>query len=290
MLKTFQVHQQQTMVSNQTTTLQIPTGGKIHDIIIRFNDVNNVTTTIAEIRTEVTGNIRLSFGGKDLLNVPLARLLDIIAMGGSRTGVGGTLVPGGIQLNVSKLFYDDPKAAELFGLGTADVTNIQLQIGAGTIDDAGTVQVFTTRTAENQPLGTYWKLIDYPRNYNTAAQDTVDTLPRNLNSCYLAIFTNAGASGVISYSEVRVNGAIVREAVPFHANRIMNSSHGWNDAAGDSLGEGVYCNVIFADGALDSYLPMKNVTDLRILTTFTTAPGSGGYYNTALTLENFPGT
>jgi len=290
MMKTLQVHQQLANVSNQTTTLQIPTGGKIHDIFLRFNDVSNVTSTETEMRAEVTGNIRLAFGGKDLVNVPMARLLDIYKIMGSRAGMTSTLPAGVLNLNMARLFYDDPKAADLFGLGTADQSSIQVQIGCGTIDDCGTVQAFTTREAVNEKLGAYGKLVDYPRAFNATGDDTIDTLPRNINSAYLALFINAGASGVIATNECRVNGAVVREKVPFHINQIMNSNAGFISSAADSSGEGAYMPVIFAHGALDQYLPMKNVTDLRFITNFSTAPGAAGYFVTPMTLENFVGT
>ncbi len=289
-MKTFQVGQQLPNTSSQTTTLQVSTGGKIHQLFLRWNDVSNVTSTITEIRAEITGNIRLSFGGIDVVNVLAARLLDIYMTLGARAGKTATLTAGGMPLNLAPLFYDDPKARDLLGMGTANVNNIQVQIGNGTIDDCGTVQVFTTREAINENLGTYGKIVDYPRNYNSAAQDTLDTLPRNLNSAYLALFINAGASGVISYSEIRVNAAPIREQVPFHTNTMMNATHGWDTAAADSAGEGAYFAHVFCDGALDQYLPMKNVADLRCLTTFTTAPGAGGYVATPITLENFLGT
>lgn len=289
-MKTVAVHQQLANTTSQTTTLQIPTGGKIHDIFLRFTTSAGAISTEAQIRADITGNIRLSFGGIDMVNVPMARLLDIYKIMGSRVGKASTLVAGVLNLNLARIFYDDPKAKDLFGIGTAGVTNIQVQIGCGTIANANNVQTFTTRTAENEAMGTYGKLIDYPRNFNATGDDTVDTLPRNINSAYLALFVNAGASGVITTNEVRVNGQIIREKTPKEVNSLMNSNYGFNSDGADSAGEGVYMPVIFAHGALDAYLPMKNVTDLRFVTNFSTAPGSGGYYLTPLTLENFAGT
>lgn len=291
MMKTSQVHQQLPNTTNGTTTLQIPTGGKIHDIFLRFGTgaANNPAATEAQIRTEITGNIRLSFGGRDLINVPMARLLDIYKMMGARAGKSSTLAAGGFSLNIARMFYDDPKARDLFGLGTADVTNIQVQIGCGTITNCANVQAFTTREAVNQALGAYGKIVDYPKAFNATGQDTVDTLPRNLNSAYLAAIVNAGASGVVVDSEVRVNGAIIRERLPETVNQWLNSNASFDSAAANSAGEGNYYAHIFAHGALDQYLPMKNVTDLRVITNFSTAPGAAGYFITPITLENFAG-
>ncbi len=290
MMKTFQVGQQLANVSNQTTTLQISTGGKIHQTFLRFNDVGNVTATETEIRAEITGNIRLSFGGIDVVNVLAARLLDIYKMMGSKVGKSGTLTAGGMPLNLAPLFYVDPAAKDLVGMGTANVNQVQVQIGCGTIDDCGTVQVFTTREAKNENLGTYGKLVDYPKNFNATGDDTHDTLPRNLNSAYLAIFVNAGASGVISTGEIRVNAAPIREKVPFHTNTLLNACYGFDTDAATSSGEGAYFAHVFCHGGLSEYLPMKNVTDLRSITNFSTAPGVAGYFSTPLTLENFLGT
>ena len=290
MMKTFQVGQQLANTSNQTTTLQISTGGKIHQTFLRFNKASNVTNTEAEIRADITGNIRLSFGGIDVVNVLTARLLDIYKMLGNKVGKSATLTAGGMPLNLAPLFYVDPAAKDLVGMGTANVNQIQVQIGCGTITNALTVQVFTTREATNENLGTYGKLVDYPRNFNSTGDDTVDTLPRNLNSAYLALFVSAGATGAIASGEIRVNAAPIREKVPFHTNTLLNATYGFDTAAADAAGEGAYHAHIFCHGGLSEYLPMKNVTDLRSITNFGTAPGAAGYFSTPLTLENFLGT
>lgn len=290
MMKTFQVGQQLANVSNQTTTLQVTTGGKIHQLFLRFNDVTNITSTETEIRAEITGNIRLSFGGIDVVNVLAARLLDIYKMLGNKVGKTATLTAGGMPLNLAPLFYVDPAAKNLVGMGTANVNQIQVQIGCGTIDDCGTVQVFTAREPVNENLGTYGKLVDYPKNFNATGDDTHDTLPRNLNSAYLALFTNAGASGVISTGEIRVNAAPIREKVPFHTNILFNACYGFDTDAATAAGEGAYHASVFCHGGIDEYLGMKNVTDLRSITNFSTAPGAAGYFSTPLTLENFLGT
>lgn len=292
MMKTLQVHQQLPNTSGATTTLQIPTGGKIHQIFVRFSDSTNTSNTEAMIRAQVTGNIRLSFGAIDIVNVPVARLLDIYKMLGNKVGNTSTITVGGMPLNLAPLFYVDPAAKDLLGLGTANVNNIQIQITFGTIVAVtGTLntQSFTTREPVNQNLGTYGKITDYPRNFNAASQDTVDTLPRNINSAYLALFINLGSAGVATDSEIRVNGGLVREKVPLHINTWLNNIYGFATQAADAAGDGGYFAHIFCHGGISEYLPMKNVTDLRALTTFSTAPGAGGYTATPLTLENFLG-
>lgn len=289
MMRTLQVHQQLNNVTAQTTTLQIPTGGKIHQIFLRFATGANVSATEAQIRSELTGNVRLSLGGIDMVNVPVVRMLDMYKMFGNKLGNTSTLTVGGFPLNLAPLFYIDPAAKALLGLGTANVNNIQVQIGCGTITNCVSSQSFSMREPINQNLGTYGKIVDYPRNFNAASQDTLDTLPRNLNSAYLALFINLGASGTATDSEIRVNAAPIREKVPLHVNTWINNTYGWQTQAADAAGDGGYFTHIFCHGGIDEYLPMKNVTDLRCLTTFAIAPGAAGYFATPVTLENFLG-
>lgn len=296
MMKTFQVHQQVTTATSTTATLQIPTGGKIHQIFLRFSDSTNsdASCTETEIRAEVTGNIRLSLGGIDVVNVLAVRLLDIYKMFGNKLGKTATLTVGGMPLNIAPFMYVDPAARDLVGWGTANVNSIQVQVGMGTVDDCNRLQSFSSREPKNENLGTYGKLVDYPRNFNAQAVDTIDTLPRNLNSAYLALFVNLGASGVAASSEVRVNAAPIREKVPFHTNILWNATFGYDTDAAAASGEGVYFTHLFCQGGIDQYLPMKNVTDLRVLTDFSAAvggvaPGAAGYTATPLTLENFLG-
>ena len=47
-------------------------------------------------------------------------------------------------------------------------------------------------------------------------------------------------------------------------------------------------NYSFSDGSIKSILPMQGVTELRLKTTFSTAPTSGSYDLLAVSIRNVP--
>lgn len=276
-LKTTNRHEQRSVSSNSVTTLQVPIGGKLHSIMLRFSTSADADVTEAAIRAEI-GIIRLTVNGKDLVNASATKILDLYeALGrqvSENTGVASVL-----ELNVGRLVYTDPDARELFGLGTADVQSIQVSVTGGTLSTIANVQCFTTRTAENQKLGAYMKFINYPVNFNSTGDHTMDTLPRDADSAYLAVLADAGASGTMTHGEVRTGTVTLKERVPAAVNKLAIS----NDRLVTPSGYFVYA---FMDTSLFTRLQMAGINDLRFIQTFSVAPGAAGYNLSALTVVN----
>lgn len=276
------IHEQKSLTSNQQATLQVPTGGVIQNLPLRFTTGAGADATEADIRAEIS-NIRLTINGFDVINTSPAKLFDAMEMLATRVGVP-TGLNGAIELNLGALAYVDPIVRNLFGYGTADVANIQIQITAGTLTNVASVQAFSARQPVDSPLGAYMKLIDYRQSFNATGQHTVDTLPRDVNSAYLSLFVDDGASGTITAGECRVNQQInLDPAFPTAVNAQIMSNNGYIQPAG-------YFVYNWLDGSLAGRLPMKGVTDFLIRNTFSVAPGAGGYNITALTVVNLPQT
>ena len=266
------------MASNTTATLQIPAYGKIQSIFLRFTTGAGAANTEAEIRAQV-GNVRLTINGRDVINCSAAQLFDLY----ESMGLNVTLATGSagcVELNIGRLVFTDPAVRDLFGFGTADVTSIQVQVTALTLTTVANVQAYTARQAINENLGTYCKFIAYPQSFNSTGDHTVDTLPRDNNSDYLAVLASTGA-GTITFGECRVNNATAIERTPTDVNAVFCS----NDRVAQPSGYYLYH---FADGSLDGRLPMLGVSDLRFITTFSVAPGASSYTMLPLTVINFP--
>lgn len=274
------VHEQKTLTSNQTATLTVPTGGKIQDLTLRFATGAGADATEAAIRSEI-GNIRLTVNGEDVVNVPAYKLYDLYEFLG--TNVGASLgLAGAIELNIGRLVFADPMMRDVFGFGTKDVANIQVQVTAGTLSTIASVQSFTGREAGDFNRGAYAKFINYPISFNATGVSTVDTLPRDIDTSYLAVMVEDGASGTITAGECRVNQQVVLDsAYPASVNNANISNQGFTTPAG-------YFVYSFMDRLLTGRLVMQDVTDFRLNTTFSVAPGAAGYACTALTLKNVP--
>lgn len=275
-IKTTHLHESKTLTTGQDTTLQVPTYGTIHNLVLRFTTSAGADVTEAQIRSEIA-KIRFAIDGKDKVNISAAKLLDFFESLGNRVAVN-TGVGGQVELNVGRLLFADAAQRDFLGFGSADVSVMQVTITAGTLSAIANVQAITRRTKDIKPLGSHCSIIDYAQNYNATGEHTVDTLPRDASTAYAALLINNGASGVISHSEIRLNNETICEKVPaavnqqFLANdRLVQPSgyfvHGLNDGQGGSI------------------LPMNGVSEFRILTTFSTAAGAAGYSIIAVTIN-----
>lgn len=271
-----QVHEQKSLASSQVVTLQVPTGGKIQSLGLIFYTSGGAPVTEAQIRSEIS-LIRLTLNGKDVVNAPPVQILDLYeALGPSRVGVN-TAVAGVMELNVGRLIFVDPAVRDLVGFGTADVSSIQIQITAGTLSAIASVKSISQRSPVPENLGTYCKFVNYPQSFNSTGDNTVDTLPKDSNSAYLGVLIDDGASGTITFGECRMNGVTITEKQDTNISALFASNKGFTQPSG-------YFMHWFNDGSLAGQLPMKGTTDLRFITTFSVAPGAGGYNVTPLTL------
>lgn len=277
--KLFLRHEQQGLTSNTTRTLNIPAIYKITSLALRFSTSADADVTEAAIRSEI-GNIRLTVNGEDIINATAAELLDLYEALGNKV-YNNTGVASVLELLIGRLLYNDPAVRDQFGLGTKNVQSIQIAVTAGTLSTIANVQAYTERKKVDEVQGAYHKFITNAISFNSTGEHTVDTLSRNPTADYLLLMVNDGASGVISHGEVRVNGQIRQEKTPNAVNNLIVSNANLAPVSG-------YFIYTFTNGSLNERLPMAGVNDFRILTTFSTAPGAGGYTIGALSVENMP--
>ena len=275
-IKTFNLHETKALTSNQPATMQIPVYGTIHNLILRFTTASSFATE-AEIRAQI-GNIRLTFNGRDIINTNATRLYELYESLGNYVN-DNTGVAGNLELNIGRLVFDNPSIRDNFGYGTADISTIQVTITPGTLTTITGVQGITGRTNVTSKLGAHCKFIDYPQSFNSTGDHTVDTLPRDPDSAYIAVSASPGASGTVTNGEVRVNNITILERMPRDTNSLINSNNRFEQQAN----VGFLYN--FCDGNDGSILPMAGITDLRFITTWSVAPGAASYVMSALTVN-----
>lgn len=272
-------HETRALSSNATATIQIPSYGKIFSLALHFMTSAGATVTEAAIRSEIA-NLRLAINGVDHVNCTPAELLDLYEHLGPNVGVNGA-VAGAVELNVGRLVYTDPVAREIFGFGTQNVESIQVEVRAGTLSTIALVEAHTERNNASETLGMRMRYLSYTRPYNAVGEDTFDTLPTDPDSSYLTLMVSAGASGAISQGSVKVNNLTLKDPAAPAVNNLMSSNNRLVPVPG-------YYHYDFMDGLVSSRLPLADVKDLRIQTTFSTAPGAAGYRVAALSVVNLP--
>jgi len=273
-------HETKSLVTGQVATIQIPPYGKIHDLVIAFTTAAGAACSEADIRSEVA-NIRVTINGVDHVNCNTIQLLDAYEfLSNAKVGTPAGIA-GAVELNIGRLIMTDPLMRNAFGWGTADVQTIQVAITMGTVVNVANAQAFTMRTRESEKLGVRCKFLSYQRNFNATGDDTFDTLPRDPDTSYLALLVDDGASGTITVGQVKVDNVTILDPAPQAVNNQLLSNNGYQSISG-------YYIYNFMDSSPYSRLPMVNVADFRVTSTFSVAAGAGGYKVAALSVLNLP--
>lgn len=279
MFRNARTHQSEVFqTAGEMKTLQIPTNGKITSLLLRFYDATGAALTEAQIRAQV-GYIRLTINGQNVINALASEILDAYEFLGVKVGNNGG-VNGALELNFGSLVYTDPVLGEMTGWGTQDVSTIQVQIIATAVTDLRGVQAYTERLPIDEPLGQHIRFLEYPQSFTTTGEITLDTLPRDSDSGYLAIMIKPETTGVISTGEMGLNNNVLMEQRPSIVNALSLSNKGLIQPSGYYVYNAV-------DGLLSGIIPMAGVQDFRLKTTFTTAD-TKGYKALALTLNKIP--
>jgi hypothetical protein len=275
--KKYDVHENRSLSNGSVITFNVPSYGTIDDIILSFTNSGAIATA-ANVKSSI-GKIALNINGEQVINCTVERLYDFYKMLGNEVYQGTQT--GAISLNLGRLLFKLPSNEDFFAWGCNNINTIQVQVYCGTLSSVTDCELSTVRRSVTSNLGSYIKLISYPQAMAAAGISTVDTLPRDANEGYLTIMAAAGTGGVISQGECIVNGTNIFQPMTQAVNDYVVNNYGLSAVSG-------YFNYCFADGAIKGVLPMMGVTELRLKTTFTTAPTSGVYDLLACSIRNIP--
>lgn len=276
-LKKIFVHDTKPVTTGAVLTFNIPSFDTIDDVILRFTKSGGAATK-ANIISSV-GKVALNINGEQVINCTISELYDVFEMLGNQ--VQETILTNVVSLNLARLMFKLNQNKDYFAWGCANIQTIQLQVYCGTtVTDVTDLEVSTERRSFNSNLGSLIKVINYPQSMSSTGISSVDTLPRDSNDGYLAIMANTGG-GVISQGECVVNGNTIIDPTAKAAMDYVCQVRGFKPLS-------TYYNYLFADGSNRGALPMNGVTELRLKTSFTTAPTSGTYDLLAISIKNMP--
>ena len=276
-LKKIFVHDTKPVTTGAVLTFNIPSFDTIDDVILRFTKSGGAATK-ANIISSV-GKVALNINGEQVINCTISELYDVFEMLGNQ--VQETILTNVVSLNLARLMFKLNQNKDYFAWGCANIQTIQLQVYCGTtVTDVTDLEVSTERRSFNSNLGSLIKVINYPQSMSSTGISSVDTLPRDSNDGYLAIMANTGG-GVISQGECVVNVNTIIDPTAKAAMDYVCQVRGFKPLS-------TYYNYLFADGSNRGALPMNGVTELRLKTSFTTAPTSGTYDLLAISIKNMP--
>lgn len=270
------VHDSKAVTQGAILSFNIPSFETIDDIIIKFTN-NGAPATKSNILSSI-GKVALSINGEQVINAPLSELYAVYESLGNEVTQN---LANCIGLNTGRYLFKDPTTEDFFAWGCEDIQVIQLQVYVNaTVTDVTDLEVVTVRRKMIKKLGSFIKIITYPQTFASTGISTVDTLPRDSNEAYLSVLAFNGG-GVIGSGECVVNGNNIMDNIGLDLNNYIVSARGLgvvNNAF----------NYSFSDGSLKGILPMQGVTELRLKTTFTTAPSNGVYDLCAVSIRNVP--
>ncbi len=275
-LKKVLVHESKPISAGVILTFNIPSFDTIDDVVLEFTN-SGAAATLTNIKSGI-GKVALNINGEQVINVPFTRLCDVY----SSLGVEVTQnVVNCLGLNIGRYLFKDPNNEDFFAWGCSNIQTIQLQVYCNsTVTGLTDLQVSTVRRSTAQALGSYIKIINYPQTMASTGISTVDTLPRDNNEAYLEILAHNGG-GAITGGECVVNGNSIYDPISQALNDYIVNARGLSAVSGNF-------NYSFSDGSIKGVLPMMGVTELRLKTTFGTAPTSGVYDLIAVSIRNVP--
>lgn len=273
------IHETKSLSANTILTFNVPSFDTIDDIMLEFTNSGAASTT-ANIKSSI-GKVALNINGEQVINTTITRLFDFYSMLGNE--VQQSARPANVvNLNVGRLLFLLPENEDYFAWGCSNINTIQVQVYCnGTVTGVTDCTLITERRPVQTALGSYVKLISYPQSMSAAGVSTVDTLPRDSNEAYLAVMASQETGGVIASGECVVNGVNIYDNISMNVNSMLVSQRDYAPVTG-------YFNYLFADRSRRGMLPMMGVTELRLKTTFTTAPTAGVYDLLACTIKNIP--
>lgn len=278
-VKRIYTHSSDTVSAGKVCNFNLPVFDTIDDVQLSFGN-SGAAATLSNILTSIS-RVEATIDGQNWISAPLALLANLYTFMGNKTYTG-TAQTNVFSLNLARLMFDKPEDRDFFAIGTQNVETMQIRVYCGTtVTGVTDVTVKSVRRSIQSGLSSYIQVIDYPQQMNAAGISSIETLPRDSMDSYLAILAYAGAGGVISGGECVLNGNSIINLTT------MNEMNANAQLRGFAPVSGIY-PYVFCDGTARSVLPMQGVTELRLKTTFTTAPTGGQYDLLAISVKNTP--
>lgn len=278
-VKRIYTHETRAVTAGGVVNFQCPSFDTIDDVQLEFTN-SGAPCTLANILSSIN-RIEATIDGQNWISTPIGLLANLYTFMGNKTYTATAQV-NVFSLNLARLMFDKPEDRDFFAIGTLNVETIQVRVYVGgTVTAVTDVTLKTVRRSIQSGLSSYIQVIDYPQTMNAAGISSIETLPRDSNDSYLAVLAYAGTGGVISEGECVLNGNSIVNLTSLNAMNANAQLRGFAPVSG------IY-PYIFCDGTARSVLPMQGITELRLKTTFTTAPSTGQYDLLAISVKNTP--
>lgn len=255
---------------NATANVRIPPSGIHFGLYLDCRNSSGVAITVANIISAIT-NLVLRYDGVEIMNMTAQFAFDyqkyyLDAVTGAAANVAGLL-----PIFLAPPYYGSYRERAAVAVGTDGMGSITLDIVLGSnIQSISTIAIYSELYPDKAPLTQYTKIRKFPRTFTQTGNFVVSDLPLEDASVGTKCFhINTGTnSGVCDYATCKVGNFAIWDTIYTNLETVLANMTGRTP-------QSAYYHMDFGrNNDLTSFLPMGGISDLQVLTDWTTAPNN----------------
>lgn len=255
---------------NNTANVRIPPSGIHFGLYLDCRNSSGVAITVANIISSIT-NLILRYDGVEIMNMTAQFAFDyqkyyMDSMTGAAANVAGLL-----PIFLAPPYYTTYRERAAVAVGTDGMGSITLDIVLGAnIQSISTIAVYSELYPDKAPLTQFTKIRKFPRTFTQTGNFVISDLPLENATVGTKCFhvNNGSNAGVMDYGTIKVGNFAIWDTIYVNLETVLANMTGRTP-------QSAYYHFDFGrNNDLSSYLPMGGISDLQILTDWTTAPNN----------------
>jgi hypothetical protein len=180
-------------------------------------------------------------------------------------------VAGLLPIFIAPASFSNYRTRAALAVGTQNMGSITLDIVFGSsINTISTVAVYSELYPDLAPLTQYIKIKKFPRTFTQTGNFVISDLPlEDASVGTRCLHVNSGSNtGVMDYGTIKVGNFAIWDTIYVNLEKVLA-------ALGSRTVQAQYYHFDFGrNNDLTSFLPMAGITDLQVLTDWTTTPNN----------------
>lgn len=258
------------VAANATANIRIPCSGIHFACMLDFRQSGGTAVTSANIATALT-NVIVRHDGEQIIEASGQFLLDLQKYYHDYATGAAANVNGIVSIAFAPFHFSTYRERAALAVGTQGMQSFTIDLVFGSsLATVSTVSVYSELYPDVAPKTQYLKIKKFPRTFTQTGNFVVSDLPlENPSVAIKALHITLGSNtGVCDYSTVKVGNFAIWDTIYTNLNTVMANM-------AQRTPQTAYCHIDFGrNNDLTSFLPLAGVTDLQVLTDWTTAPNN----------------
>ncbi len=263
------------VAQNNSATARIPTTATFYAAYLYFKKGDGTATSIANIKTYI-GDITVYHDGDQIMLGTATFFLDMQKYYFDAVTGGAANVAGVIPIPFAPYHFKNFAERQVFAVGTKNIQNMTINVNINNvaITNLGSIDIFTEQDPSVRSRGQYIRIKRYPQAFGGTGEHEVPNLPlEGPNVAYKCLHIELGSNpGVSDYVTFKVGGNNIYDRVVNAINTVYSNFCLRTPQA-------AYTYVDFGkNNTIITYLPMQGLSDIRLVTDWTTTPTTYNVY------------